>query len=343
YWEAGGLLPSYENFDFPGFVLTTKDGTKYTLERETQGEVLTESGATLTPYTGGKLKRIEVPSGDRLEFEREADGLLRIDHFNPAGDKTKSLFFTRDAQNRIVGVYEAANVDANGQPTGPASVSYEYDAAGNLVSVSQLTDASNPSDPSYRTIRYVYGNAQHPHYITEIVDPRGIAPLRTEYDEAGRIVATVDALGNRVALDHDLAARTETVWDRSGNPTVHVYDTRGNVLASTDPLGHTVLRTYDEANNELAVTDPLGNTTRKTWDASGNLLSVASVTSVFRYSYDSRGNQLTVTDPLGHVTSNTYDSAGNLLATVNALGQLNENVYDAQGNLTQIKDVLGRV
>ncbi|MDD5705612.1 MAG: PKD domain-containing protein [Kiritimatiellae bacterium] len=342
YWEAAGLLPSYENFDFPGFILTTRDGTQYRIARESQGEAFV-GDATIVPYTGAYLAEIVVPNGQRIEFVRRSGALQNVDYYDPNGIKTRSLHFSRDAQDRIVAVYDPTQVDAQGQPQDPPAVRYTYDAAGNLTSAATLTDASDPANPVYRTVSYVYGLAGHPHYITEIRDPRGIAPLRAEYDDAGRLVATVDANGNRIVLQHDLAARTETVFDRLGQATIHAYDAQGNVVATTDPLGHTNLRTYDSCGNETSVTDPLGNTTRKSYSASGDLLSIVDpLGHTNRYTYDAKGNQLTSTDPLGHVTSNVYDRAGNPLATTDALGQVTRNRYDASGNLVEMQDTLGR-
>ncbi len=342
YWNAAGLLPSPENFDFPGYILTTKDGTRYHIARESLGEVYLSSTA-LKPYVGGTIADVTTPTGDRIEFVRKAKGLERVDYFDSNGVKGRSLHFTRDTQNRIVAVYDPSQVDAQGQPQGLPAVKYGYDAASNLVSVSTLVEASDSFAPVYRTVSYEYGHSQFPHYITGIKDPRGIAPLRAEYDDAGRIVATVDANGNRVELKHDLAARTETVYDRSGSATLHVYDARGNVIASTDPLGSSILRTYDDLGNETSVTDPLGHTTRKTFDAQGNVLSVTDALGHTTVStFDGRGNQTSVRDPLGNVTSNIFNSAGNLLATIDSQGHRSENIYDAQGGLVRLKDSQGR-
>jgi len=347
YWEESGPLPSRENFDFPGYVLTTYDGTQYRIERKSHGEHLLGVGQAVTPYSGGTLKRINTRAGDRLEFVRSAELVQRVDHFDAYDYKTKSLTLERDAHDRITAIYDPAALDEDDQPIGPAAMKYDYDERGNLVRAHKLTDVSDESDPSdatYETIEYVYGHEEFPHYITEIKDPRGISPMRTEYDDEGRIVATIDANGNRIELDHNLAARTETIRDREGNATVHVYDKRGNVIASTDALGNTVRRTYDDNGNELTVTDPLGNTTTNEYDAAGNLLKTTSpVGQSSSYTYDSHGNQLTATDSLGNTTTNVYDGKGNLTATINALGQRSENVYDGRGQLTAIKDVLGNV
>ncbi|MFZ2872494.1 RHS repeat-associated core domain-containing protein, partial [Zavarzinia sp.] len=239
----------------------------------------------------------------------------------------------------ITAVYDPKNLDANGNPSGLAYATYEYDPGnGNLIKVNKLEDGN-----LYRTTEFVYADPARPHFITSIKDPRGLTPLISEYDDSGRLVATVDAFGNRVALAHDVAARTETVFDRSGNPTVHRYDISGNVTSTTDALGNTTARTYDASGNELSVTDPLGNTTRYSYDDKGNRASVTDpLGNRTKYQYDGTGNLISVTDPLGSTTANAYDGSGNLVATANALGQTTNSTYDQAGNLKSTTDALGR-
>ena len=59
--------------------------------------------------------------------------------------------------------------------------------------------------------------------------------MRAEFDADGRLVATLDANGNRTQIQNNLSARTTTVFDRQGNPTQYIYDQRGNIVAKTDP------------------------------------------------------------------------------------------------------------
>ncbi|MHC5056428.1 MAG: hypothetical protein ACYTKD_17160 [Planctomycetota bacterium] len=95
-----------------------------------------------------------------------------------------------------------------------------------------------PPSPFRLTTTYLYENADFPHFVTGITDPRGVTPITSVYDGQGRLVATIDAYGNRIELEHDLPARTETVYDRAGNPTVHGYDERGNVTLTGSGFAH---------------------------------------------------------------------------------------------------------
>ncbi len=334
YWEAAGPETPLDNFEFPGFVLTLKDGTRYVLDRPDTGAWFEDAWTADTPYiqTWGtpRLRRIELRNGSRLEFRADGSG---VDHYTAQGVKDRSVVFERDARDRITAIYSGAALDADGAPTGPAVVTYEYDAQGNLWKVHRLVDRTAPNNPAYRTVEYEYNDPDHPHYITGIKDPRGRLPLRAEYDADGRLVALVDAEGNRTTIDHDLGARIETVTDRLGNPTTYVYDARGNVVTTVDALGNRTTRTYDDAGNELTVTDPLGHTVSYTWDANGNRTSVTDpLGNTTTYTYDAYGNVLSTTDPLGNTTTNTYDAAGNLVSTVDALGNAVRTEYDPNGN-----------
>jgi len=83
------------------------------------------------------------------------------------------------------------------------------------------------------------------HYLKTINDPRGLQPLRNDYDADGRLVKTTDAFGKEVAYTHDLDNRRETITDRLGNPTIHEYDQNGNVTKTVDAGGGVTTYTYD--------------------------------------------------------------------------------------------------
>ena len=71
----------------------------------------------------------------------------------------------------------------------------------------------------------------------DIIDPRGVRVARNEYDDEGRIVAHIDAEGNRIEYSRDMSKRQEIIRDRLGNITVYEYDEKGNISSITDVLG----------------------------------------------------------------------------------------------------------
>ena len=345
YWEAGVYGTPMEYFDFPGFILTMMDGTKYEIVREDLGYHMLEEYVATPPqvnaYKGGRLKSITDPNGNRTVFEDN-----EIIAYNASGERTKSIYFDKNGDGLITAIYAPSSLNADGtKPEGAVpQFKYEYDSLKNLVKVHKLIDRTKPVDQQYAVTEYLYGEPSRPHYITAIKDALGNQPMKCIYDENGRLIATEDANGNRIAMQHDLSGRTETITDRMGNPTIHTYDDMGNVTATIDAQGNATKYTYDSLGNKLSETNALGYTTSYTYDSMGNQTSVTdALGNITRYEYDGKGNQTKIVDALGNVTTKAYDSAGNLLSTTDALGNTTSQSYDSNGNLTSTTDASGKM
>lgn len=333
HWR-GSAQTAPENYDFPGFVLTTKDGTQYRIERENLSDHSLDdrpgNESYVEAYGAAELKQITLRDGNTLTFT--ANGVIH--------SANKSIIFTRE-QGRITAIHDPAGLNALGQTNGPAAMKYEYDSAGNLTKALRLTTRS--PQPAYSTNEYVYGLAKFPHYITEIKDPRGISPLRNLYDDFGRLVGVVDAFGKTNTFVHDTANRSEIITDRLGNQTIHFYDERGNVVESIDAEGGVTTRTYDENNNLLSESTPVGITSY-TYDGSGNRTSITDpLNQTTSFTYDGFGNVLTISNALGQVTRNEYDGSGNLLRTIDPQNNVTRYEYDSAGNRTLEEDALGNI
>ncbi|MES1240686.1 MAG: RHS repeat-associated core domain-containing protein [Acidobacteriota bacterium] len=224
----------------------------------------------------------------------------------------RSLAFTRDSRGRITDIADPLD----------RTIHYEYDAAGDLIAV---TDREN------QTTRFTYDGT---HGLLAIQDPRGIQPLRNEYDDEGRLLRHIDAFGRTIELGHDLANHREVITDRLGHSRSLEYDARGNVVKETDALGNVATRTFDSRDALLSETDPLGHTTSYTYDADRNLASVRDpLGHTIHYTYNARGQVATTTDPRGKTTRLDYDGAGNLVRTADPLGNVTAYSYDDRGNL----------
>ncbi len=296
-------------------------------------EYITAEGQVVLISRQDGVKQIRDRNGNTVSFS--AAGIT-----HSAG---KSISFSRDALNRITAV-----TDPNGNVQ-----SYGYDINGDLAS---HTDAEG------RSTGFVYN---YDHGLIEIRDPRGVRPIRNEYDDAGRLIRTIDAYGKEITYTHDLGTNREVITDRLGNATIHVYDdqgnvtqtadalggvtnrsydARGNTLSEQDPLGRTRTYTYDGQDNRVTETDPLGKTTTYTYDGSRQVLSVKDALGRTTSNvYDPAGNLTSTTDPAGKITSYTYDSRGLQLTRTDPLGNTTSYAYDASGNLTTETDALNRV
>ena len=341
---------SFESTDKNGSKLTTnydgyewlyESGQLYLLDADWEEvyydpQVYTLTRKDGTVYTFRKdrgLTKVQNPNGSYLDVYTNA--LLGN------GDQENSLlYFEKDSENRITSI-----ISSSGQ-----SVSYAYDDNGDLVKV---TDVSG-----YETT-FVYDR----HYLTEIIDPRGITVSKNYYDDNGRLIRTVDADGNAVTFDHNLDGREEIITNPGGGITRYLYDKNGNVMSVTDANGNTVTSTYDSNGYLASKTDAMGNVTRYTYDESGNLLGltdaegntvtneydakgfVTSVsamgTDIIKISYDDMGNTVSTEDALGNVISYDYDGKGNLTSVTDGIGTYLNVTYDSRGNVISSTNGIG--
>jgi len=232
----------------------------------------------------------------------------------------KSIVFERDSEGRVTKITD---------PYGK-TVDYSYDANGNL---SVVKDKAG----EITTFKY-----DRNHYLTDIIDARGVKIARNEYDDNGRLIATVDANGNRLEFSHDIEGRRDVVTDRLGNSTLYIYDNRGNVISETDALGNTTLSTYDSNGNLATKTDALGNTTTYNYDPQGNLLSMTdALGNTVTNTYSEKGQLLTIASMGVTQFIVDYDELGNLTSTEDAMGNLTEYEYDKNGRVVGITDEIG--
>jgi YD repeat-containing protein len=254
FWRAAGGFPPMDAYDFPTLVLSNRDGTKYVITREAQGtppqpyyiyvDAANYFGNAYQPYTiqphPGKprVSKIIQRSGDTIEISPN-----NVLHKNPTQDVTRVVLFDRDGAGRITAIR-----DPNAGTNGLAAVKYVYNRdTGNLIQVQRLVDRAAGA---YQTVKYRYDHPRFPHYITSIEDPRGIPITRNEYDDSGRLVAVLDASGNRTQFIHNATNRTEVVVDPLNRTNTFAYDSRGNVKATTNALNQVTLMTYDDYNNK---------------------------------------------------------------------------------------------
>ncbi|MCB1045441.1 MAG: hypothetical protein KDC35_21035 [Acidobacteria bacterium] len=311
--EDNRLYPRAATGDFKLLTLSGEvwDPSEYLL--------VTADGITFSISQYDGLRFIQDREGNYVSYD--STGIV-----HSSGD---GIYWTRDNEQRITTITDPAG----------NSLHYSYDAAGDLVAF---------TDRMGHTTHYSYGSN---HQLIDITTPNGEVPARMEYDADGRLIAQVDANGNRISYNHDIAGRQETITDRHGNLWAHTYDDRGNVLATVDPSGATTAYTYDSDDRELSKTiaygTPLEATTSRSYDSRDNILSETDpLGHTVSYSYTASNEPLTITDPAGKTTSFTYDQYGFPLTITDPLGGVTESVYtvNAAGNLvTTTTDPLGYV
>jgi RHS repeat-associated protein len=275
-------------------------------------KLTTEDGTAYVVDQQGGVQSMTDSNGNTLNIN--ANGITH--------SSGKSVAFTRDSQGRITQITD---------PAGNAMV-YTYDASGNLINV---------KDRENNVTTFSYNST---HGLLTILDPRGIQPVRNEYDSNGRLISQTDAFGKTITYSSDLSARQEVATDRLGNATVFQYDTNGNVLSVTDAKGNTTTRSYDANDNMLSETNALGKITNFTYDAQNNRTSVTDpLGNVTRFTYNARKQVLTITDSAGHVLTNNYDANGNLTSQTDLLGNTSSAAFNSKGLITSATDAQGNL
>lgn len=274
---------------------------------------------------------LTLPTGEALLINQQT-GLRQITDTNnntinvtSAGlihSSGKSVVFTRDSQGRITEITDPAG----------AKLLYGYDAAGDLISF---------KDRENNQTTYTYNSS---HGLLSITDPRGVQPLRNEYDATGRLLRQIDAFGKVINYGHDLNTRQEVVTDREGKTTVYEYNAHGQVVRITGPTGGVITRTYNSRDELISETDAEGRTTTFSYDSLGNRLTETDAAgNITRFSYDPKGMPLTVTNARGGVTTYTYDTKGNVTSSKDPLGNTIITTYNTRGLPLTDTDQLGNV
>ncbi len=299
--------------------------------------------------------RLTTIAGTKIDIDRNAGGITQITDANGNAltinengithSTGKGIIFNRDNQNRITQI-----IDPIGNP-----INYTYDVAGDLV---------NFADQENNLTTFTYDNL---HNLIDINDPLGNRAVRNEYDLDGRLIATIDAKGNRIEYTRDIANNEEVVVDSRSNVTKFTYDERGNVLKTEKSVtieGVTVpvvtTYEYDARSNETVVIDPDGVRTEAIYDSNdyvtSRVINPSGLNLLNSFTYNSFGDVVSQTDGEGNTATGTYDSNGNLTKFVDQLGNtwnienatngsvismelpwgaVNSLVYDSSGNITQ--------
>ena len=280
----------------------------------------------------------------------EIDGLTHIEDVNG-----NTLDFTDTAITSSTGVAVTLERDAAGRITrviepdpgdgrAPGVLEYVYDARGNLVSF---------FDQLGHETKYSYDQADFPHYLIKIDDPRGRPTVRNVYDAEGRLVALCDFNGHPTPplypgctrFTPDAGARQQTIVNAKQHQTILSLDARGNVLVERRLLeGGGVLetrRTYDAGDNLLTETDPEGNVKLYSYDSRGNQLTASEGGRTTTRTYNACNKVLTETDPGGNTTTTAYDATGCLARFVtNARIHTTEYRYDDPDAPGQVSDFI---
>ena len=339
------------------YILTTKDGTKYSYSQYNGLQKVEDRNSNTLTYTDNG---ITSSTGAKIDFIRDTQGRI-TEIIDPDG---KSLKYSYDENGNLIEFGDRTNNETTFKyqaerdhyltkvidPLNRTSVRTEYDDNGQI---SKIIDANGNelvinfnAAASSQTIKDPFGNN-----ITRI------------FDNQGNVIQEVDQLGGITLRTYNANNNLLSETDPEGNTTSYTYDNRGNKLTETDGEGNTKTYTYNAKNDILTETDALGNKTTYTYDVSGNLtkredaesnattynygangllttvIDANNKTSTF--SYDNFGNLKELIDPTGAKTTFTYDNNGRVKSVTDALGAITNYIYDDQGRLIEKADPEG--
>ena len=168
--------------------------------------------------------------------------------------------------------------------TGPLAApvtDYIYDADGNLISTTLAT--ASPQE----TTTIVYDSMGR---VVKTISPDGTYTT-DEYDAAGNVVASTDAMGRVTQSVYDSHDWQTATIEPDGSVLLTQYDGGGRVVARTDALGNTTRYQYDKLGRKTEVIAPYANiSSAVTIDDSGSVPAfTASPTGAWSTSSSSNG------------------------------------------------------
>ncbi len=251
-------------------------------------------------------------------------------------------------------------------PSGRKVKTYQYDAAGNLLSetiqgysrgqlVSYITTYQY-NDHGQRTqtdgprtdVADVSVNEYDPvkGYLISTTNASG-SVIYAQYDANHNVGSVTDSNGNVTRYTYDYANRIETVSNNSGI-TTYVYDTQGNISLVTTPEGNQITYSYNEANRLKRITDSLGNYITYTYDDVGNKTreevydAQGILKKYLEFEYDHFNRLNKIKHPDNSYSTFSYDANGNRTIMEAVPAQVaTVYVYDALNRLTKVMQAYG--
>lgn len=312
------------------------------LEQQDDGNVLLQ-GPQVGPLS---FERLPQALGDAAAELELADGARLSDH----GDEWR----VRTKDDRVYHFPKAWTTTGGLRST---PVSHIADRCGNRLTFHHRNGRpASIEDPAGRHLVLEYSATPQGMRLAAVtlMDPVTRAEygfVRYEYDDAGDLVAAVDALGSPYGFAYE-QHRMLRHTDRNGLSFHYSYEHAGG--DPVDPANWRVTHAwgdgglydyrfeYTDALNERRITDSLGQVSLVKLDERGLPISeIDPLGGQTIYQYDEAGRTTAVTDPDGHCTAYEYDERGNLLKLVRPDGKAIATTFSAEDKATAITDANG--
>jgi YD repeat-containing protein len=290
--------------------------------------LLRQDGSVLSFDSSGNLTGQRNPAGQVVTYSYDADKLMLI-----ADATGQSLQFAYGSNDRLTDL-----VTSNGQ-----AVHYEYDSAGNLSSVFEMTAIpqvgfAHNSSRGLNRITYTDRSTRNLHSLSDATE---IPLVSYAYNSDGRLNRITTQNGQIVELGYDGLGRVISSDSPSGSWTTR-FDTTSNMITYTDSNGNSITRQYDDQNRLLSETDLLGNPINYQYDPQGALTSFADRNgNTSRFMYDENGNLSETVSPIGDRTMlGNYNEFGLPGTSIGPDNEVTLFEYDEAGRLIGMKSGL---
>ncbi len=300
--DARGFSTTYE-YSFSNSV-SNLTKTKKTVS----SDPLVEQETQYTYNAQGHLETVTSPGQSVTTYDYDAYGQIATITVQPTSlyADTISTYFTYDSAGRV-----KTQTDAWGRTDWTC-----YDAVGR---VTRLVNNASGEGNSPQTDPCDVANYQP---STDISYDRINSNV---YDDANRLIATIDEAQVITRYYYDAAGRQTTVVQNLYNQSI---ETSQPPLRSSNYPDRNI-RTdyeYDDAGNLVATTDPLGRVTRTYYDALNRPVKV-----VQNFVGEISAQNPPSFDPLypdrNLLTETVYDEVGNVIATINPGGRIDRTYY----------------
>lgn len=187
---------------------------------------------------------------------------------------------------------------------------------------------------------------------TDKTQLRALYTSKQQFDGAGRVIKTTDAMGRQTSTEYDAFGNAVKVTDPNGNPGYFYFDARNQAVWLIDPEGYATETTYDAFGQKLSV---IRYDDKIRLYGTGAALSVslkpeartsAPADGVVRayviksdakdrataFTYDKRNQQKTQASG-GYTQSVNYDAFGNRKDLLDTTGGTTAYQYDLKGRV----------